>query len=106
MAANPERRGSIWRRDLNDLVRDESGHLSPSKIGTLLGQWLAVKIILQNGAAIIENWDSLAILFCVLMAPQMFLKLVNLKYGTPANEGTTTTTTATADVVTTTKGKK
>ncbi len=106
MTAKPERRQSVLRRDINDLVRDESGHLSPSKIGTLLGQWLAVKIIVQNGAAIIDNWDSLAILFCVLMAPQMFLKVVNMKYGNGGDKGTTTTTTATADVVTTTKGKK
>lgn len=75
------RRGSILRRDLNDLVRDESGRLSPTKIGTLVGQWLSVKLILENGTAIIANWDSLTVLFSVLIAPELFKKLMNMKYG-------------------------
>lgn len=76
-----ERRQSILRRDLNDLVRDESGHLSPAKIGTLVGQWLSVKLILQHGDKLIGNWDSLTVLFTVLVAPELFKKLVNMKYG-------------------------
>ena len=74
-----EKRKSILRRDLNDLVRDESGHLSPSKVGTLAGQWLSVKLILENGTAIIANWDSLTVLFSVLIAPELFKKIVNMK---------------------------
>jgi hypothetical protein len=79
----PDKRGSILRRDLNDLVRDESGRLSPTKIGTLIGQWLAAHLILTQGAAIIANWDSLTVLFLVLIAPEMFKKLINMKYGQP-----------------------
>ena len=77
----PEKRGSALRRDLNDLVRDQSGRLSPTKIGTLVGQWLAVKLILENGSAIIANWDSLTVLFSVLIAPELAKKLLNMKYG-------------------------
>lgn len=76
-----EQRKSILRRDLNDLVRDESGHLSPTKIGTLVGQWLSVKLIIENGSLIIANWDSLTVLFSVLIAPELFKKLMNMKYG-------------------------
>lgn len=76
-----ERRTSTLRRDLNDLVRDESGRLSPTKIGTLVGQWLAVKLIIQHGSEIIANWDSLTVLFCVLIAPELFKKMLNMKYG-------------------------
>ena len=76
-----ERRGSTLRRDFNDLVREESGRLSPTKIGTLVGQWLAVKLILENGTAIIANWDSLTVLFTVLIAPEIAKKALNLKYG-------------------------
>lgn len=79
-----DRRKSILRRDLNDLVRDQSGHLSPAKVGTLIGQWLAVKLILQHGSEIIANWDSLTVLFGVLIAPELFKKLLNMKYSTPA----------------------
>jgi hypothetical protein len=93
-----ERRGSILRRDLNDLVRDESGHLSPTKIGTLVGQWLSVKLILENGHEIIANWDSLTVLFSVLIAPELFKKLMNMKYG-----GTTTITTDTSSQTSTQK---
>lgn len=83
-----DRRGSILRRDLNDLVRDEtSGRLSTTKVGTLVGQWLVVKLILEHGAEIIANWDSLSVLFIVLIAPELFKKFFNMKYG-----GTTTTT--------------
>jgi hypothetical protein len=94
-----EKRKSILRRDLNDLVRDESGHLSPSKMGTLVGQWLAVKMILEHGAAIIANWDSLTVLFTVLIAPELFKKLMNMKYG----NGTVTTETS---ISTSTSSKK
>lgn len=95
MSHHPERRKASIRRDLNDLVRDDEGHLSPTKIGVLVGQWLAVKLILENGAAIIANWDSLTVLFSVLVAPGMFIKLVNMKYGGGNGNGVTTTTTNT-----------
>ena len=100
-----ERRGSVLRRDLNDLVRDESGRLSPTKVGTLVGQWLAIKLILENGSAIIANWDSLTVLFSVLIAPELFKKLMNMKYGGPAT-GTTTTTTDTSTQTKTSKATK
>ena len=73
-----ERRQATIRRDLNDLVRDAEGRLSPTKVGTLCGQWLAIKLILENGAAIIANWDSLTVLFSVLIAPELFKKLLNM----------------------------
>lgn len=90
-----DQRKAGLRRDLNDLVRDKEGRLDPVKIGTLVGQWLAVKLILEHGAAIILNWDSLTVLFLVLTAPEMFKKLVNMKYGAPTNGTTATTTTKT-----------
>lgn len=76
-----ERRGSTLRRDFNDLVRDDQGKLSTAKIGTLLAQWLAIKLIVQHGAEIIANWDSLTVLFLVLIAPELFKKMMNMKYG-------------------------
>ena len=81
-----DKRKSVLRRDLNDLVRDQSGHLSPTKIGTLVGQWLSVKLILEHGSEIIANWDSLTVLFAVLIAPELFKKLLNMKYGVTAVE--------------------
>ena len=86
-AGDGRSRGSIMRRDINDLVRDESGKLSPTKIGTLAGQWLAIKLILENGAVIILNWDSLMVIFSVLIAPEIFKKLLNMKYGNGHSNG-------------------
>ena len=69
------------RQDINDLVRDESGFVSTSKIGMLIGQWLAITLILKHGAEIIANWDSLTVLFSVLVAPDSIKKLIQMKYG-------------------------
>lgn len=87
-----DRRGSVLRRDLNDLVRDDTGHLSPAKIGTLAGQCLSIKLILENGATIIANWDSLMVLFSVLIAPELFKKMLNMKYGATMSDTMTTET--------------
>lgn len=90
-----ERRQSTIRRDLNNLFRDESGALSGTKIGTLIGQWLSVKLILENGHEIIANWDSLTVLFMVLIAPEIFKKWLNMKFGgdsTTTSSSTLTTT--------------
>ena len=95
-----DQRKAGLRRDLNDLVRDREGRLDPVKIGTLVGQWLSVKLILEHGAAIIGNWDSLTVLFLVLTAPEMFKKLVNMKYGAATNGSTSTTTVSTTDSTT------
>ena len=76
-----EKRVATLRRDLNDLVRGEDGYLSTTKIGTLIGQWLAVKLILENGSEIIANWDSLMVLFSVLIAPELVKRMVTMKYG-------------------------
>ena len=88
---------SRLRRDINDLVRDESGGLSLTKIGTLAGQWLAVKLIIENGKDVIVNWDSLTVLFTVLIAPELFKKMMNMKYGNGHAGTTVVTTTATAE---------
>ncbi len=98
------------RRDINDLVREDDGRLSAEKIGMMVGQWLAVKLIVENGSIIVTNWDSLTVLFLVLIAPATFVKLAGMKYGgggngAPAPVSVTTTTTATETKVAP-KGKK
>lgn len=77
------------RRDINDLVRDESGKISGSKIGTYVGQGISAKLLLASVAPL-PTWDVLGILFTVLIAPEMLKKLLTMKYG--GTEGTTTVT--------------
>lgn len=74
------------RKDINDLTRDEKGRLSATRVGLLLGQWLAVKVIIQNGPAVIDNWDSMLVLFLVLIAPDALRKIVSMKYGGTSTE--------------------
>ena len=75
-----KRKSCRLRRDINDLVRDEQGNLSPTKVGLLIGQWLAIKMILQHSDSLISHWDSLTALFMVLIAPDIFKKMFNMKY--------------------------
>lgn len=96
-------RRSCLRRDLNDLVRDEAGKFSFEKIGTYVGQGIAANYLIAHWSETIKSWDIMTVLFAVLIAPSLFKRLMNMKYG-GAQEATVTT--ATAEVVTTTKGKK
>lgn len=98
MASHDNRRYPTWRRDLNNIVRDESGEISFTKIGTIIGQWIAAKYLLAHHDKVLQSWESMVILFSILIAPQMFLKLLNMKYG--GVESPSTTTTATASVTT------
>ena len=102
-----ERRTASVRRDVNDLVRDEHGHVSLTKIGGIVGQVLAVKLILEHGTEIIANWDAMTVLFGVLMMPGMLFKFVNMKYGSNGSAAPmdVTTTTETATSITQ-KGRK
>jgi hypothetical protein len=68
------------RRDFNDLVRDHDGKLSTEKMGMLIGQWLVIKLILEQGHEIIANWDSLLVLFGVLIAPSVIKHILLSKY--------------------------
>lgn len=81
-----ERRKSVWRRDLNDAVRDESGRVSMTKVGGIAGQWIAAKMLLENSDKVIANWDSMTVLFSVLIAPELIKKMVIMKYGNEGNK--------------------
>ncbi len=95
-----ERRMSGVRRDLNDLVRDESGKCSPAKVGAMIGQGIAIKYLLEHWQSVITSWDILTILLSVLIAPDLFKKLLVMKYG--GTDTPVVTTTVAASSVTTT----
>ena len=85
-ATKPDNRKASVRRDLNDLVRDDKGRMSPARIGLLIGQWLAIKLILEHGSEIIANWDSLLVLFTILVAPDVLRKVASMKYNGGSEE--------------------
>ena len=72
------------RRDLNALVRDESGNLSLGKVGTIVGQIIAVKLLMEHSEYIIDRADSLAILLLLLIAPEIVKKFLTMKYSNGA----------------------
>ena len=87
MKPRVERRHQKVRRDFNDLVRDEkTNRLSTFKIGGLVGQWLAVKLILEHSTEIIKSWDVLTVLFSILIAPALLRRLVEMKFGGAGKE--------------------
>ena len=86
-----EQRKSGIRRDLNDIFRGDDGKISGSKIGTYAGQIIAGKLLLENARDLIDHWDSLAILFTVLIAPEIWKLLMRMKYG-GGTEGSSTIT--------------
>ena len=76
-----DKRHASVRRDLNDLVRDESGKVSQYKTGSLLGMLTAWYLLIHHAQALINHWDALVILLTVLVAPNAFAKLINTKFG-------------------------
>lgn len=81
LAVAAERRHVGIRRDLNDLVRGVDGKISGGKIGTYAGQYIAGQLLLSHADDLIDHWDSLAIMFTVLIAPELWKMVMNLKYG-------------------------
>lgn len=109
--SNPvEQRKSGLRRDVNALFRDpRTGDISGSKIGTYVAQYIAAKLLLENARDLIDHWDSLAIMFTVLIAPLMWGRFIEMKFGSVGggraeriehreSASTTTTTTVPAKV--------
>lgn len=83
VAPREQRSRVTIRRDLNDLVRDANGRVSSAKVGMNTGQLIAAYLLLKHSQFIIDRWDALAILLTILVAPDMFKKFINLKYGAP-----------------------
>lgn len=79
--AELERRQSLFRRDINELVRDPQGKVSAGKVGSIIGQFIAAKYLLQHNGELIDKWETLLILLSVLIAPELIKKMVTMKYG-------------------------
>lgn len=103
-----DRRIPAWRRDFNDIVRDESGQVSLGKLGAFAGQIIAGKLLIEHSQFVIDRPEALAILLTALIAPEVIKKLLTMKYG--SFDPPVTRTIASAEVTTVTeqskKGKK
>jgi len=88
----PERRKFGIRRDINGLVRGKDGEISGSKIGTYLAQFIAAKLLLENGSPL-PGWDEMSVLFLVLIAPEAYKQVLAMKFGGNPDQITTVTDT-------------
>ena len=79
-ASSVERR-SVLRRDLNDMVRDPEGRVSEAKLWASLGKAICAYLLMYNRDAIIRNWDALAVMLVIMVAPDILKKLLSMKYG-------------------------
>ena len=76
----PVQRKASVRRDLNDLVRGPDGKVSAAKTSAIVGQGIAAYLLLAYSQVVLERWDALAILLTILVAPDNFRKIVNMRY--------------------------
>lgn len=79
-----ERRQSLFRRDLNELVRDPQGKVSAGKVGSIVGQFIAAKYLLVHNGDLINKWETLLILLSVLIAPEILKKVITMRYSNRA----------------------
>ena len=80
-----ERRSAI-RRDINDLFRNDDGKVSGTKIGTYAGQIIAGHLLMKHSPDVIAHWDSMTVLFMVLVAPEFYKRFLTMRYGSATEE--------------------
>ena len=74
------------RRDLNDAVRTADGKISTLKIGGIVGQAIAAYLLLKHSESAIKTWDSLLVLFSVLIMPELLKSIIKGKYASIADD--------------------
>ena len=82
-----DRRIANVRRDLNDLVRTPQGQVSEAKVWSNVGKFIAAYLLLHHAQYIIERWDALTILLTILVLPDLFKKVLEMKYGSVQQKG-------------------
>ena len=71
----------ILRRDFNDLVRDQNGQVSEAKAWANVGKGIAAYLLIEHTQYIVDRWDALITLLCILVLPDMLKKIITMKYG-------------------------
>ena len=72
----------IMRRDFNDLVRGPDGLVSEAKVWANVGKGIAAYLLIEHTQYIVDRWDALITLLCILVLPDMLKKIIAMKYGT------------------------
>lgn len=82
----PERRKSILRRDLNDLVRDPSGRVSEAKTYAAVFKGAMVYVFLKHTELILKDWMVLAVFVTAMIAPDVLKKILSMRAGASVEE--------------------
>jgi len=79
--ANSRAALTTWRQNLNDGFLTPDGSFSWAKFFTTCTQASLLYHLNMQFKSLMESWDALAVVLIVLVAPEMFKKVVNMKYG-------------------------
>lgn len=82
----PERRKSLLRRDLNDLVRDPSGRVAEAKVFAVVFKGSMVYVFLKHAELILKDWMILAVFVTAMLAPDLLKKVLSMRIGLPGGE--------------------
>jgi hypothetical protein len=75
------RRRSIMRRDMNDLIRSPDGKVSEAKMNTVLFKAAMLYVFLKYTQLILADWMLLAVFVTTLVAPDLMKKVLAQKAG-------------------------
>lgn len=81
MTPTPEKRGSPIRRQWNEAFVGQDGRFS---IGKFIAIWAQIVVLGHTGTSwdrLIDKPESLAIVLTFLIAPDVFKRLLAMKYG-------------------------
>ena len=70
-----------WRRQFNESFQNPDGSFSPAKSIAIVGQGICLWHLNLHFAELIAVWDSLLVILTFIVAPDVFKKFLNMKYG-------------------------
>lgn len=70
-----------WRRQFNESFQNHDGSFSPAKSMAIVGQGICLWHLNLHFSELIAKWDALLVVLTFIVAPDVFKKFLNLKYG-------------------------
>ena len=70
-----------WRRQFNESFQNPDKSFSPAKAIAIVAQVITLFQMNLHFAELVGKWDSLTVVLTFLVAPDVFKKFLNMKYG-------------------------
>lgn len=87
MTQKPEKRTQVWRRNINQSFMDPHGNVMIAKVIAVVAQVVVLFYTSRDFVDMMAKPETLLIVLSFLIAPDLFRKIINMKYGgngTPA----------------------